>query len=382
MDQRHQNQPDRQQPSTVKSNRWGGRLLNIFLIIILLLSIAGGLLFLQFKHSVDNMQGDAGISKARDVNQLIADKKPFSILVMGTDVGELNRDRDGLTDSMMVVTVNPSQNKITTMSIPRDIMVSIIGYEDTFPQKMNAAFPIGGVGAAMQTVQAYLNVPIDFYALVNMKGLETLVNQVGGVSVKSPLSFQYSQDTAHSYGPNLYRFHKGSTSYEHSDDNGKTWSASKTVMNGDAALAFTRMRYDDPDGDYGRQLRQRLVLKALIDKAVSPRALFNPGFMQSVSKSAETDISFKNMEKMLLHYRSAAHDQVSDHMQGTMDSYGGISYQMVPQKEKQRVTNVLRAALDLPKKSTGTQFGGEVPAAYQRVASDNLQVIGESLDTN
>ncbi|CAH1855882.1 hypothetical protein R078131_01294 [Convivina intestini] len=57
--------------------------------------------------------------------------------------------------------------------------------------------------------------------------------------------------------------------------------------------------------------------------------------------------------------------------------YGGISYQMVPKTEKQRVTDKIRNRLALDSKDTGTQFGGQVPSYGARIASDNLALIGE-----
>ncbi|CAK1235862.1 Anionic cell wall polymer biosynthesis enzyme TagV/TagU [Fructobacillus fructosus] len=356
-------------------------ILSILTIILLAVAGWGTYLYAQYKGSIDDIQKSAKISKTRNVSNLIARGKPFSVLVMGTDVGELNRnDREGLTDSMMLVTINPKTDKVTMMSIPRDIMTAIPGYEDSFPQKLNAAYAYGGVGATMKAVQNYLNVPIDSYALVNMKGLTTLVDKVGGVSVKSPMDFQYSQDTAHDYGPDLYRFHKGSTKWEYSDDNGATWTSSKTKLTGEAALAFSRMRYDDSQGDYGRQQRQRLVLQALIKKSVNAETLLNASFIKSLSKYAQTDLSFNNILKIAQNYRNAAKNQDSDHMQGTGVMYDGVSYQAVTNSEKQRVTNKLRKQLGLSEKETGTQFGGDVPSSGTSIANTYLSQIGETLE--
>ncbi|SEH41760.1 LCP family glycopolymer transferase [Fructobacillus pseudoficulneus] len=364
-----------------KKNRVKRWILYILMVVVLAVIGWGGYLYAQYKGSIDSLQQSAKISKTRNVSNLIAAGKPFSILVLGSDVGELDRDRTGLSDSMMVVTVNPKENKVTMVSIPRDIMTAIPGDEDTFPQKLNAAYSLDGVGASMKAVQNYLNVPIDSYAVVNMAGLETLVKKVGGVSVKSPLSFQYSQETAHDYGPDLYRFHKGSTSYEKSTDNGVTWSASKTVMDGDAALAFSRMRYDDPQGDYGRQERQRLVLEAMLKKAVNISTLVDPSFIKAISKNAKTDLSFNDIVKIAQKYRGTVKNQVSDHLQGQgVTYYGGslpVSYQMVPTTEKQRVTNLLRSQLDLKPKETGSQFGGDVPTSGFRTAASMLAQINE-----
>ena len=347
--------------------------------ILLLLVIVGGVMMSMVlsnvKTSVDKMYRSAKVTKARDVQEVLKKGDPFSILVLGTDTGALDRDRTGLTDSMMLITVNPKKKTTTMMSIPRDIMVAIVGHENTFPQKLNAAFPIGGVSSTILTLQNYLNVPIDFYALVNMGGLEKLINQVGGVEVVSPLTFTYQPDNDK---PDVYKFYKGKEKFEYAADgkNFKTY----TTMNGYAALSFSRMRYDDPQGDYGRQLRQRLVLKALLKKSASAKTLLNAKFMSSISKNVQTDMKFNNLTTVALKYMSATKNQTSEHIQGVGDMYNGVSYQMVTETEKQRATTLLRKSLDLKAKNTGTQFGGSVPALYAYIAEYNLNMINETLD--
>ena len=244
----------------------------IFISIAVIVFAIGGFAWLTIHNTkgvIDKSYAGAGLTKSRDVSKVIKSGRPISVLLYGTDTGELGRTYRGRTDSMMLLIINPKTEKTTLISLPRDAMVAIVGYENTFPQKLNAAYAFGSTATSIKTVESFLNIPIDYYALVNMGGLATMVDQVGGITVKSPLDFTYSQETAHNYGPNLYRFHKDSPKYEHSDDNGVTWSESKTVMNGDAALAFSRMRYGDPTGDYGRQQRQRLVLEGLIKKSAN-----------------------------------------------------------------------------------------------------------------
>lgn len=363
-----------------KKPRRRRRIWRWLLALVLLLAVIGGVVFAtvlnNVHQSINKMQRSADITKARQVSQVIKDGKPFSMLVLGTDTGALKRDRTGLTDSMMLITVNPKTKTTTMMSIPRDIMMSISGAENTFPQKLNAAFPIAGVGASMLTLQNYLNVPIDFYVLVNMGGLEKLIDQVGGVKVASPLTFTYTPEADTT--PATYKFFKDQEKFEYAKDgkNFKTY----TTMNGDAALSFSRMRYDDPQGDYGRQLRQRLVLKALLKKSASISTLMNAKFMASISTNVETDMTYADIMNLAKKYMPATKNQVSDHMQGVGDMYGGVSYQMVPESEKQRVTNKLRQSLDLSAKKTGTQFGSHVPQASLGVAENNLSVINEILD--
>lgn len=374
---------DRYQPSNHK-------LRNIILILIGLLVIVTGtfawLAINNTKSAIDKTYKSSGVTKSRNVSTIVKSGKPLSILLFGTDTGELGRTYKGRTDSMMLLLVNPKSKKTTMISIPRDAMVSIPGYESTFPQKINAAYAYGSTATAIKTVESYLNVPIDFYALVNMSGLEKMVTQVGGISVKSPLDFTYSQETAHDYGANLYRFHKGSTGYEHSDDNGVTWSATKHVMTGDAALAFSRMRYDDPEGDYGRQKRQRLVLEALIKKSANVSSLLNTKFMNTMSSNVQTDLSFGDLTTIASKYTSAAKNIITEHIQGVSTSYpdsdgNNVSYEVVTQKEKQRVTNLARKALGLKHATTGSAYGGDIPSSLQTIADYLRPDNDESTDT-
>ncbi|MBZ6008866.1 LCP family protein [Leuconostoc gelidum subsp. aenigmaticum] len=334
------------------------------------------------KGVVDKSYAGAGLTKSRNVSNVIKSGRPISILLYGTDTGELGRTYRGRTDSMMLLLINPKTKQTTMVSLPRDAMVSIVGYEDTFPQKLNAAYAYGSTATSIKTVEAFLNIPIDFYALVNMGGLANMVNQVGGISVDSPIDFTYSQETAHDYGPNLYRFHKNSNKYEHSDDNGKTWSKSKTKMDGDAALAFSRMRYDDPEGDYGRQKRQRIVLEGLIKKSANVSTLLNEKFMSTISSNVRTDLTFGDMTTMASKYIKAKNNIVTEHMQGVSTSYpdsegNNVSYEVIPQKEKQRTTNFIREALGLKHKQTGRPYGGEIPAELSTTAT-SLRPIGDN----
>lgn len=360
----------------------------LFLIAAVLIIISFFIWYTIYntKSVIDRSYAGAGLTKSRNVSSVIKSGRPISVLLYGTDTGELGRTYRGRTDSMMLLLINPKNQKTTMISLPRDAMVSIVGYEDTFPQKLNAAYAYGSTATSIKTVEALLNIPVDYYALVNMGGLANMVDQVGGISVNSPIDFTYSQETAHDYGPNLYRFHKNSNHYEHSDDNGETWSASKTRMNGDAALAFSRMRYDDPDGDYGRQKRQRVVLEGLIKKSASISTLLNDKFLSTISKNVRTDLTFGDMTTMASKYINAKNDIVTEHLQGVGTSYpdaegNNVSYEVIPQKEKQRTTNLARKALGLKSAKTGLPYGGKIPTELSTIAM-SLRPVGDNSTTN
>ncbi|MFC6260658.1 LCP family protein [Levilactobacillus fujinensis] len=304
---------------------------NTILIVILLLLIGTGAYgmtrYQSIKSSVNNSFKSAGMTKERDVSSQLSAKKPISILLLGTDTGALGRSYKGRTDSMMIITVNPSDNKTTMTSIPRDTAVSIPGFTDAAPSKINAAYAWGQAKTTIITVQDMLNVPIDFYALINMGGMEKVIDKIGGVDVTPTLSFTYEG----------YTFKKGV----------------KTHMDGSKALAYSRMRYDDPQGDYGRQTRQRAVLTALVKQSGSVSTLLNQDFISSLSKQVQTDLSFDDLTSLVKNYRSATGSIQQTHLQGTGKMINGQSLEVMNKTELQRVTNFVRDGLALSHKDTG-----------------------------
>ena len=152
-------------------------------------------------------------------------------------------------------------------------------------------------------------------------------------------------------------------------------------MDGAAALAFSRMRYDDPQGDYGRQARQRLVLQAIVDKAKSnPTKLINQKFLSTISDSTKTDLTFGDMLTAASKYLGAAKTIKTDHAQGTSVSLTSGSSELITQSEKQRVTNVLRSSLGLKHKKTGTLYGGNV--SESTLAANGLPSDSNSSSTS
>jgi len=189
---------------------------NTFVIFILLV-VFGGMAYGMtryrgVKNDINSSFTPSGLKKQRDVSKALNSKKPLSILLMGTDTGDFGRDYKGRTDSMMVLTLNPQSKKTTITSIPRDTAVNIPGYKKDSPAKINAAYSFGQTKTAMNTVQKMLNIPIDYYALINMGGMKKVIDRAGGVDVSPTLSFSYGG----------YTFTKGV----------------KTHMNGKKALSY------------------------------------------------------------------------------------------------------------------------------------------------
>ena len=284
-------------------------LLWILGIAVTLIVIGGGVAALALHNTTSKIHSmDSSLSKASDTKTSAG--KPVSYLLLGTDTGALGRTEKGRTDTMMVMTVNPNTKTTTMVSLQRDTKITI----DGVTEKLNAAYALGDAKQTMTTVEQLLDIKLDGYLLVNMKGMEQLVDAVGGVTVKSPLTFSYE---------------------------GYSFTENQVVtMNGTEALAFSRMRYDDPRGDYGRQIRQQLVIEAVLNKLkANPQSALNNEFLDAVSDNVRSNISLTSMRNLATKYRNAGETINRDQMTGTGVMIDGVSYQEMSQDEITRVHN-------------------------------------------
>lgn len=195
-------------------------------------------------------------------------KKPFTILIMGIE-DYATDGQNGRTDSLMFATVNPNSKKVSLMSIPRDSRVKIVGKNKE--DKINAAHAYGGEKMAIDTVEEFLKVPVDHYIKIDFQGFKGIVDAVDGITVDVPFDFWERSDV--DYYKKI-QFKQGQQS-----------------LNGEEALAYVRMRKQDPNGDYGRAARQRQVLAAVAQKLNSASTVFKiKDLTKVVGKYIKTDI--------------------------------------------------------------------------------------------
>ena len=253
-------------------------------------------------------------------SELLEAGEPVSILLLGVDTGDLGRTEQGRSDSMVVVTINPHTQKTTLLSIPRDTYTEILGYGTS--DKINHAYAFGGTAMSINTVQQMLDIPIDFYVMVNMAGIQEIVDAVGGITVESPLTFNQ----------NGYDFVQGTNQ-----------------LDGEAALAFARMRYEDPAGDTGRQGRQRLVIEAVIRKLATPETLLNyQAVLETLSANMQTSFQLSDFYKLQNQdYLGAVGNIEQQQLGGTGDMMNDIYYNFVDEAELTRVRDLLQIELEL-----------------------------------
>lgn len=292
------------------------------IVLTLFLSIGLGYaahMYFSIYSAIDSSGSKNAASSAK-----IASRRPISVLILGVDQGIEGRHEQGNSDTLILATANPTRGMATMTSIPRDTLADIKGDGGKYSIfRVNVAYQVGGNQAAVKTVSALLNTPIDYYIEVNMKALRSLVNAVGGVRVKVPFSFSYDWNS----------FHKG---YQH--------------LNGRHAVAYVRMRKEDPRGDYGRQLRQRQVIEAIMHKALSVNTITNYRKLVTIfGKYVKTNMSFGDMFSLALNYRGVAQNMKSNYIQGHDAWINGSSIQVASTEELQSKSNLIRKNLALPK---------------------------------
>lgn len=181
-----------------------------------------------------------------------------NILLLGSDTrsgSEAALVSGSRADTIMLMHIPADGKGVYLVSIMRDTWVDIPGYG---PAKINAALNYGGISLQVATVENLVGVKIDHVAEMEFEGFKSLVNSVGGVDVQVPFDFDI----------NAWSFHQG---IQH--------------MDGGAALAFVRARYQFADGDYQRVRNQRAFLRGLYSTMKAKGALNNVASFQSAVES-------------------------------------------------------------------------------------------------
>ena len=149
-------------------------------LVIVIVLIVGYPIYKAFQAISDPLQERQSSLRKEQVN--LTKKEPFSILLLGIE-------DNGRTDTTMVITVNPKQNTIKMLGIPEDTRVRIANTRAW--DKISHAYQKGGAELSMETVEQYLDIPIDYYVRINTDGVEDLIDAIGGITIENEMEFTY-----------------------------------------------------------------------------------------------------------------------------------------------------------------------------------------------
>jgi LCP family protein required for cell wall assembly len=221
----------------------------------------------------------------------------INILFLGIDSSE--RRTHALTDTLMVVSVDPATGAAAMISFPRDIADFPLWSGGTYHGKINALmtdaerhpekYPDGGVTTLTKELGYLLGVPIHYYAAINLDGFEAMIDRVGGVTIQNDTEID---------DPNYGGWkEKGRIGFH--------LSAGRHTLNGETALAYVRSRKGLGNNDFERARRQQQMLVALEHKLSDPAMLPKLGdLLDDATRTITTSFPPDRLQEMLAIGRS------------------------------------------------------------------------------
>lgn len=223
-------------------------------------------------------------------NETPREDERVNVLLIGADSG-LGYNHS-LTDTMILVSVDPAAKDVAMVSIPRDTARFEMYNGAKYTGKLNALvtwaaahpkeFPDGGIGTLTREVGFMLGVPIHYYGFVNLAGFKAVVDAVGGIDIVNERAIQDAN----------YTFPDGKRGF--------FLTAGPHHLDGRTALAYARSRYGPGDNDFTRSRRQQQVLQALRAKLTDPAVLPQlPDVLKAIGKAVHTSFPASGVADML-----------------------------------------------------------------------------------
>ena len=232
-----------------------------------------------------------------------------NVLLMG--VGGTGHDGPLLTDTIMLVSFQPSSRRIALLSIPRDLSIP---YPDGSWRRINEAYSLGeyatpghGGDTATSTISTVLGLRIPYYVIINFNGFRKVIDELGGVRLEVEQSFT---------DPTFPNESENGGIHAVTFEQGWQW------MDGERALSFARSRHgnNSEGSDFARAQRQQKILLAMKERLVSSSILLNPVTMNRLIGDLQTNIT-ANLEpwEMLKLYRLGKNLNSSQVIRASLD---------------------------------------------------------------
>jgi len=283
----------------------------LLVILIVMVGVGGYLGYKAFHNTTRVFNGS--ILGLLDTTKLNGEEQGrVNILLAGTSEDDPGHDGAKLTDSIMIVSIDTVNNKAFMLSIPRDLWVSYeakgcsVGYQG----KINATYvcgeqtkfnengyPEGGMGLLEKVVEDNFGLSINYYAKINYTAFKDSVQAVNGIDIT------LKTDSPQGILDRIFDWECKYKCYKVKYPNGPLH------LNGDQALDLARSRGDytgyptyGTGNDFGRTERQRQMLVALKDKALSLGILSNPaklgGLLDAAGNNVTTDFKTNELRRL------------------------------------------------------------------------------------
>ncbi|MGE4282455.1 MAG: LCP family protein [Clostridia bacterium] len=294
--------------------------MRLVLLLVVTFSLIAGVVIggvaLSYKIANYNNDSDIGMGsgESSDSPQGSGEaekQKPniLNVLLLGVDAEGYR------TDVIIVAQYNEDTKKVNMLQVPRDTKIETFRSD----KKINSAYAFGQEQELFTAIKNLLDIEVDKYILVNLKGFRTLIDEIGGVTVNIPINMYYEDPLQGLY----INLNKGTQ-----------------VLNGKKAEMFVRFRKNSdgtgyPDGDVGRVKAQQDFLKAVIDKTLSLKNVFKiPKLVAIVVQNVKTNFEAQEMYKYVDDALQLNKDRITMMtLPGEGEFIGGVSY-FIHDKEK------------------------------------------------
>jgi LCP family protein required for cell wall assembly len=248
-------------------------------------------------------------------------RKRLNILCLGVDY---NHDSKGMqfskgarSDTIIVLSLQADNHKVTALSIPRDLRVRVtdLGAQD----KINSAFSLGGARRSRQVVSWFLDVPIDYALVVKVDAAKELVDALGGLKINVEKDMDYDDN----WGNLHIHLKKG-----------------PRLLNGREVVGYCRFRHD-AESDFGRMRRQQQVLRvvsARLSQSITPETIEK--LVKIVRRNVSSDLSYSKMATLARLFRGMDKNNVKAQSLVVQDDPDSFDLLPVPERNRQQVKEV------------------------------------------
>ncbi|CQR72544.1 Transcriptional regulator LytR [Sporomusa ovata DSM 2662] len=290
--------------------RWDRIFIMLIILLVVAVALAGATVYAYLNMARVSPAVQVAKSKESPPEKLT---NRVNILLLGVDDQdkEIPGDTSRRSDTMMVASISPEDGTINLLSLPRDTMVAIPGRKGY--DKINHAYAYGGVQLAKSTVEQFLQVPINYYVVIDWQAFIRVIDILGGVNLYVEQDMKY-RDPYADLDINIAQ------GYQHLD--------------GEKAGQYVRFRHDEL-GDIGRVQRQQRFLKELANETMQVSTIFKvPALVNTIDQYVETDMSAMTMIKVGNSLKSFnSNNLVAEMLPGDFATIDELSY-WIPNKEQ------------------------------------------------